>query len=97
MKKFLVAISALVLMSCVGHVEPCLDKGQAARVLSIQKWDSEGHHFTYVDLKLTTDNKTVRICRAQVKDVDQLVVGDVITGYDHDYDAGVGYDWFRVR
>jgi hypothetical protein len=96
MKKIFIGIAALLVAACASPPpQPCLGVGEAGRVLSIQQWKSGT--MDYVDLKITTDNKSVRICRANIRDIDQLVAGDVITGYTNETVSGFSADWYRVR
>lgn len=101
MKKLLLTASlALGLTACFGRPpHPCLGKGETGKILEVEEVD-RGRDVPYnimTTLRVTTDNKTVRICRAYLSHTTMLKAGDIITGYDNETQSGLGYDWFRVR
>ena len=87
------ALAALLLATtaCTDPPVPCLDPGQPARVIAIEPEND------VVTVKLTTDNKSVRVCATTARDVTLLKRGDVITGHTGHADVHwPHYRWYRV-
>lgn len=100
MKKFLIAVSAFALVACSSSAQiPCLAKGEAAKILDMTTLEPtlQRSDDGYVTLLLTTDNKTVRVCRAKDTNVQILRKGQIVRGYTDkpQYDWPFP-NWYRI-
>jgi hypothetical protein len=100
MKFNLIAVAALVLATtaCAPKGEVCLADGERGRILDMQQTppsEQQGHG--YVTILLTTDNKTVRVCRALATDLNLIKKGQVISGYRDRPELKWPYlNWYRI-